>query len=54
MLVKIMMGLAEKNRGKGILKINLLGQEAKELFCKTKKVYIEIFNIYHLLKYLGN
>ena len=44
------MGLREGSYGKGIFERTLLGQKRKELFCKTKKVYIEIFNIYHTFK----
>ena len=44
------MGLGEGSWRKCILKKSLLGQDRKELFCKAKQVYIEIFNIYHTFK----
>ena len=44
------MGLRERSWIKGILEKGLLSQEEKDLYCKTKKVYIEIFNIYCTFK----
>ena len=44
------MELREGRWSKGILEKNLLGQNGKELFCKTKNVYVEIFDIYHSFK----
>ena len=44
------MGLREGSWGKGIFEKTLLGQKRKERFCKTRKVYIETFNIYHIFK----
>ena len=53
-LVKNIVGVGLGSWGKGILEKSLLGQERKELFRKTKKVYIEIFNIHYTFKVLGN
>ena len=41
------MELREGRWSKGILEKSLLEEKGKELFRKTKKVYVEIFDIYH-------
>ena len=44
------MGLREQRWSKDLLEKSLLSEQGKEPFCKTKKVCIEIFYIYHTFK----